>query len=222
LKIEVKKNILATNASMAAENRSRLESHGVCMLNLMASPGAGKTSVITRAIEGTRDRLKLAVIEGDIASEIDSLAIEAMDIPAIQINTGGSCHLTAVMVASALDHLDLEALDLIIIENVGNLVCPAEFDLGEAGRLVIASVAEGHDKPHKYPLIFREVDAILVNKIDLLSYCDFNLTQFHQVVRRLNPTAAVIELSCREGYGIDEWCQWLTATATGRRSELPS
>ncbi|MCL4473619.1 MAG: hydrogenase nickel incorporation protein HypB [Actinobacteria bacterium] len=213
MKIEVRKNILATNAAMAAENRQRLEDNGVCMINVMASPGAGKTSVITRAIEGTRDRLNLAVIEGDIASEIDSLAIEAMDIPAIQINTGGSCHLTAAMISSALDHLGLDRLDLIFIENVGNLVCPAEFDLGETGRLVIASVAEGDDKPYKYPLIFRAVDAILVNKIDLVDHCDFDLDQFREVVGGLNPEAPVIELSCREGAGLEDWCGWLETTA---------
>lgn len=222
MKIEVKKNIMATNSSVAVGNRQRLAEHGVCMLNLMASPGAGKTSVIIKAIEGTRDRLKLAVIEGDIASEIDSLAIEAMDIPAIQINTGGSCHLTAAMVSTALDHLDLDSLDLIIIENVGNLVCPAEFDLGESARMVIASVAEGHDKPYKYPMIFREVDAILVNKIDLLDYCDFDLAQFRQVVQGLNPVAPVMELSCRNSHGTDEWCQWLEATALGSRLDLTS
>ncbi|MHB8859722.1 MAG: hydrogenase nickel incorporation protein HypB [Thermoleophilia bacterium] len=213
MKIEVRKNILATNAAMATENRQRLEDKGVCMINVMASPGAGKTSVITRAIEGTRDRLNLAVIEGDIASEIDSLAIEAMDIPAIQINTGGSCHLTAAMISSALDHLDLDGLDLIFIENVGNLVCPAEFDLGETSRLVIASVAEGDDKPYKYPLIFRAVDAILVNKIDLVDHCDFDLDQFREVVGGLNPEAPVIELSCRESAGLEDWCGWLETTA---------
>ena len=213
MKIEVKKNILATNAAMAAANRKRLEENGVCMINVMASPGAGKTSAITKAIEGTRDRLNLAVIEGDIASEIDSLAIEAMDIPAIQINTGGSCHLTAAMTAQALDYLDLASLDLIFIENVGNLVCPAEFDLGETGRLMIASVAEGDDKPHKYPLIFRAVDAILVNKVDLLAHCDFDLERFREVVGGLNPGAPVIELSCRDGFGLDEWCGWLETAA---------
>jgi len=222
LKIEVKKNIMATNASVAAENRERLTEQGICMVNLMASPGAGKTSAIIKAIEGTRGLLSLAVIEGDIASEIDSLTIEAMDIPAIQINTGGSCHLTAAMIASALDHLDLVALDLIIIENVGNLVCPAEFDLGETARLVIASVAEGHDKPYKYPLIFREVEAILINKIDLLPYCDFNLAKFRQVIHSLNPSASLIELSCKDGYGADELCDWLRETASRNRADLRS
>ncbi len=222
MKIEVKKNILATNSAMAAENHQRLEDHDVRMINLMASPGAGKTSVIMQAIEHTRDRLRLAVIEGDIASEIDSLAIEAMDIPAIQINTDGGCHLTAVMIASALDHLDLDTLDLIIIENVGNLVCPAEFDLGETARLVIASVTEGHDKPHKYPMIFRQVDAIIVNKIDLLSYCDFDLNHFRRTVRDLNPDVPIMELSCRDGFGVGEWRRWLEASATAGPIDLKS
>jgi len=222
LKIEVKKNILATNATAAARNRERLLQHGICMVNLMASPGAGKTSTIIKAIEGTGGLLNIAVIEGDIASEIDSLTIEAMDIPAIQINTGGSCHLTAGMIGEALDHLDLDALDLIIIENVGNLVCPAEFDLGESARMMIASVTEGHDKPYKYPLIFREVDAILINKIDLLPYCDFDLPQFRQLVQSLNPAASLIELSCKDGYGADEMCDWLRETASRNRADLHS
>ncbi|MHB1054773.1 MAG: hydrogenase nickel incorporation protein HypB [Thermoleophilia bacterium] len=209
MKIEVKKNILATNDRAAAANRSRLEAHGVCMVNLMASPGAGKTSTVIKAIEGSRENLAMAVIEGDIASEIDSLTIEAMDIPAIQINTGGSCHLTAGMIGTALDHLDLPALDLIIVENVGNLVCTAEFDLGESSRVMISCITEGHDKPYKYPLMFREVDAILLNKIDLLPYCDFDMAQFRQVLSTLNPAATLIEMSCRDGSGTDAWCRWL-------------
>ncbi len=213
MKIEIKKDILASNASVAAQNRERLRRHSVCMVNMMASPGAGKTSAIVKAIEGVAG-LRMAVIEGDIASEIDSVLIEAMGVTALQINTGGSCHLTATMITSALNYLDLGSLDLIIIENVGNLVCPAEFDLGETARVMIASVAEGHDKPYKYPLMFREVDAILVNKVDLLPLCDFDLAHFHQAVAGLNPAAAVLELSCRDGLGADRWCDWLrSATA---------
>ncbi|MCL6093461.1 MAG: hydrogenase nickel incorporation protein HypB [Actinomycetota bacterium] len=212
MKIEVRKNILQTNAAAAARNRELLGQHDVCMVNLMASPGAGKTSTIIRAIENAGP-LRLAVIEGDIASEIDSLAIEALDVTALQINTGGSCHLTAAMISSALGYLELEELDLIIIENVGNLVCPAEFDLGETARVMIASVAEGDDKPHKYPLMFREVDAVLVNKIDLLPYCDFDLDEFRQLVGRLNPRAPIIELSCKDGDGAGAWSRWLTDTA---------
>lgn len=213
MKIEIKKNILARNSTHAQANRSRLAGQKVAMVNLMASPGAGKTSSVVRAIEGLREHLNIAVIEGDIASEIDSLTIEALGIPAIQINTGGSCHLTAAMIAAALDHLRLQDLDLIIVENVGNLVCTAEFDLGQNSNAMIASVTEGHDKPHKYPLIFKEADAVLINKTDLLPYCDFDLNQFREVVQRLNPGADIIELSCRDGDGAADWCRWLEAAA---------
>lgn len=222
MRIEVKQNILADNSRAAAVNRKRLAASGVYLLNLMAAPGAGKTSMIIKAIEGLRDQLSLAVIEGDIASEIDSLTIEAMDVPAIQINTGGACHLTAPMVGQALDHLDLETLDLVIIENVGNLVCPAEFDLGENSRVMISSVPEGHDKPHKYPLMFREVDAVLINKIDLIPYCDFDLADFRNVVTSLNPDVSILELSCREGLGAPEWCEWLAGVAAGDRKTAES
>lgn len=215
MRIEIKQNILADNSRAAAANRTRLEENGVCLINLMAAPGAGKTSTIVKAIEGLGAELSLAVIEGDIASEIDSLTIEAMDVPAIQINTGGACHLTASMIAQALDHLDLAALDAIIIENVGNLVCPAEFDLGEAVKVMISSVAEGHDKPYKYPLMFREVDAVLINKIDLIPHCDFDLEDFRRVVTGLNPDVHIFELSCRDGDGAAEWCDWLLS-AVGR------
>ncbi|MBE0429602.1 MAG: hydrogenase nickel incorporation protein HypB [Thermoleophilia bacterium] len=209
MKIEVKKNVLQNNDLAAARNRSRLAGKRTAMLNLMAAPGAGKTSAIIKAIEGTRDSRALAVIEGDITSEVDSLAIEALGIPAIQINTGGSCHLTASMIGAALDHLDLDNLDLIIVENVGNLVCPAEFDLGESARVTISSVAEGHDKPLKYPLVFREVDAVVINKTDLMPYCDFDLAFFRDAVERLNPDAHVLRMSCRDGSGSEEWCRWL-------------
>lgn len=213
MKIEVKKNILASNSSLADRNRELLEKNRVCMVNMMASPGAGKTSVIMKALESITDKLSLAVIEGDIASEIDSLAIEAMDVTALQINTGGACHLTAAMIGSALEHLDLGALDMVIIENVGNLVCPVEFDLGETSKVMIASVAEGDDKPHKYPLIFKEVDAILINKIDLLPYCDFDMDAFRRVVGELNPNVDIMEISCSNGQGINSWGSWLESTA---------
>lgn len=214
MRIEVKKNILATNAAVAAENRELLKKNNTCMINLMASPGAGKTSAIMKAIESIGGDLSIAVIEGDIASEVDSLAIEAMDIQALQINTGNSCHLTASMVSSALEHLDLGSLDLIIIENVGNLVCPAEFDLGESSRVLISSISEGHDKPIKYPQIFKETDAIIINKTDLMPYCNFDMHQFRETIDKLNPDASVLELSCTEETGIDEWGYWLESTAS--------
>jgi hydrogenase nickel incorporation protein HypB len=209
MKIEVKKNLLAKNDVVAAENRDTLNKNNVSLLNLMAAPGAGKTSLISRTIEALRDHIAIAVIEGDIASEVDSLAIEAMGIPAIQINTDGGCHLNASMIATALQHLDLETLDLIIIENVGNLVCPAEFDLGEGARSLIASVAEGHDKPYKYPMIFKETDTVIINKVDLLPYCEFDMPQFQQLVEELNPDVKIFEVSCTDGNGIEEWSEWL-------------
>lgn len=210
MKIEVKKNLLAKNDVVAAENRDTLNKNNVSLLNLMAAPGAGKTSLISRTIEALRDHIAIAVIEGDIASEVDSLAIEAMGIPAIQINTDGGCHLNASMIATALQHLDLETLDLIIIENVGNLVCPAEFDLGEGARSLIASVAEGHDKPYKYPMIFKETDTVIINKVDLLPYCEFDMPQFQQLVEELNPDVKIFEVSCTDGNGIEEWSEWLS------------
>lgn len=215
MKIEVKQNILAKNDDAAAQNRGLLKNNGVTLFNLMAAPGAGKTSLIMRTIEALRDRFSIAIIEGDIASEVDSLAIEAMDIPALQINTGGSCHLNAAMIASALGHLDLKAIDMIIIENVGNLVCPAEFDLGENGRILITSVTEGHDKPYKYPMIFKQTDTILINKVDLLPYCDFDMAHFRELVEGLNPAVQIFELSCTQDQGIDAWAEWL-ATAMNR------
>ncbi|RJQ45246.1 MAG: hydrogenase accessory protein HypB [Gaiellales bacterium] len=215
MRIEVRQNILARNDEAAAANRALLASHDVTLVNLMAAPGAGKTSVIMGTIEELRSRVGIAVIEGDIASEVDSLAIEAMDIPAIQINTGGGCHLNAGMIGTALEHLDLEALDMIIIENVGNLVCPAEFDLGEESRILITSVTEGHDKPYKYPQIFRVADAVLINKVDLLPYCDFDMARFRELVLGLNPGASLFEVSCTEERGLAAWTAWL-ASAVGR------
>lgn len=213
MKIEVKQSILARNDEAATRNRELLRRNGVRLFNLMAAPGAGKTSVITRTIGELRERVNIAVIEGDIASEVDSLAIEAMGIPAIQINTDGGCHLSAGMIGTALEHLDLGELDVIIIENVGNLVCPAEFDLGENGRILITSVTEGHDKPYKYPMIFKVVDTVLVNKVDLLPYCDFDMAHFQKLVRGLNPEVNLFEVSCTEDLGLDRWAEWLAATA---------
>lgn len=210
MKIEVKKNLLAKNDDVAARNRALLQDNNVALLNLMAAPGAGKTSFITRTILSLHSQQAIAVIEGDIASEVDSRAIEEMGIPAIQINTDGGCHLNASMIATALEHIDLEAVDLIIIENVGNLVCPAEFDLGEGSRALITSVTEGHDKPLKYPMIFKQTDTVVINKIDLLPYCDFDIVGFRQVVEELNPSVDFFEVSCVDGSGIDTWSEWLS------------
>jgi hydrogenase nickel incorporation protein HypB len=208
--IQVLQNILGANESIANANRVKLQAAGVFVINLMASPGAGKTSLILRTIEALRDQLRIAVIEGDIASTIDADRINRQGVMALQINTGGACHLDANMVSRALDRLSLAEIDLLIIENVGNLVCPASFDLGEDCRVMVASVAEGDDKPHKYPLMFSEVEAVVVNKTDLLAFSDFNLESFYQVVKGLNPGAEIIEVSCRTNEGIAAWGEWLS------------
>ncbi len=207
--IRVLQNILGANERIAGQNRDRLHRAGTFAVNLMASPGAGKTSLILHTIEGLRGRLRIAVVEGDIASTIDADRIGREGVTALQINTGGACHLDANMLDRALEALPLDQTDLLIIENVGNLVCPAEFDLGEDCRVMLASVAEGHDKPQKYPTMFAEVEAVVLNKIDLLPYSDFDVDAFRQSVLGLNPKAALIEVSCRTSEGIDIWTEWL-------------
>jgi hydrogenase nickel incorporation protein HypB len=183
-------------------------------MNLMASPGAGKTSLIERTIKGLGERLRIGVIEGDIASSVDSERLKALGIQVVQINTGGACHLDANMIRQALDHLDLGNLDLLIIENVGNLVCPAEFKLGEGLRVMILSVAEGHDKPLKYPLMFSDSQVLIVNKTDLMGMSDFDLEELRSTVRGMNPGITIFEVSCRSGEGVTPWTDWLFEKAT--------
>ena len=205
----MKKNILANNDQAAAQNRSRLQEHNVCMVNLMASPGAGKTSTIMKTVRALQDELRIAVIEGDIASKVDAEKMKECGIPVVQINTGGACHLDANMIHGALAHLDLESLDLVIIENVGNLVCPAEFRLGESLKVMLLSVAEGHDKPLKYPLMFGLANVLLVNKIDMLELTDFDMIALRETVGSMNPNILFFELSCRTGEGFPAWIDWL-------------
>jgi hydrogenase nickel incorporation protein HypB len=183
----------------------------------MASPGAGKTSLIVQTIEALRDDTRIGVVEGDIASRVDADTIEALGIPVVQINTGGTCHLDANMVHGALEQLPLDNLDLLLIENVGNLICPTDFALGEALKVMVASVPEGDDKPYKYPAMFAAVDAIVVNKIDLLPYVEFGLDEFNQLVTGLNSRVQVFQVSCTTGEGIEEWADWLLAKT---RSEV--
>ena len=209
MQIELNHPILELNQKSAEANRELLSQTGTVMLNLMASPGAGKTSLILATIEALRSKYRIAVIEGDIASDVDAQKIKAIGIASVQINTGGACHLEANMINRALDVLDLDALDLIIVENVGNLVCPTEFDLGENARAVILSVPEGDDKPLKYPNIFAISDAVLVNKIDALPLFDFNSQAFNQSVHDLNPKAPIFKLSAKTTEGLDLWCNWL-------------
>lgn len=210
--IELNQPILELNDRLAAANRARLAEHKVFMLDVMASPGAGKTSLILKTIEALGGAYRLAVIEGDVASDVDAQRIKrAAGIPAVQINTGGACHLEAAMLSRALDALPLAELDLIIVENVGNLVCPTEFDLGASARVVILSVPEGDDKPLKYPGIFAIADAVLVNKMDALALFDFDLAVFRESVSGLNPLAPILPLSARTGEGVGEWVEWLRA-----------
>ncbi len=212
-RVEVLKSVTSANDAIAAQNQQILDKHGILAINLMSSPGAGKTSLILKTIERLRDELKLAVIEGDVASKIDADKIDKQGIPVVQINTGGSCSLEAHMITSALDKLPLGCMDLLFIENVGNLICPAEFALGEHKKVVISSIPEGDDKPMKYPLMFTEADALVINKVDLLPHLEFNLANFRKAVKGLNPKVKVFEVSCKTGAGIDAWCGWIATEA---------
>jgi len=207
--ISIKENILAANTKKAEANRKILVDNSVLMINVMSSPGSGKTSLILKTIDRLRDKYRIAVIEGDVASCIDTDRITGRNIRAIQVNTGGGCHLDAPMIRKALDTLDLEWFDLIFIENVGNLVCTADFDLGAHLNAVILSVPEGDDKPFKYPVMFIEADAVLVNKIDVLPYFDFNLEEFPGIIKGLNPQARIFPVSARTEEGVESWISWI-------------
>jgi hydrogenase nickel incorporation protein HypB len=218
MKLELGQPILDKNDKLAQANRARCDAHDVYVVDLLASPGAGKTSTIVATIEALRDRYRIAVIEGDIAGRVDAERIKALGIPAVQINTGGSCHLEADMVARAFDVLDLDALDLIIIENVGNLVCPTDFYLGENAKVMILSVPEGHDKPLKYPGIFQASAAVILNKVDTMPVFDFNENEFRATVENLNPHAPIFPLAAVKGQGVKAWTTWLSAQIEGFRS----
>jgi len=208
-KIPVVERIMSANDKVAARNREVFDQHHVHVVNIMASPGAGKTTLILRTIEALRGKRAVGAIEGDLASEVDSLKIRELGVPAVQINTGGGCHLDAVQVNAILDQLPLEELDLLFIENVGNLVCPVGFVLGEHTRVGISSIPEGDDKPHKYPTIFANVDALVISKIDLLPYLPFDMDEFQRLVRSLNPEISIFPVSAVTGEGMDDWVQWL-------------
>jgi len=209
-RIPVVENILSANDHLAEENRARIEAANVFSINLMASPGAGKTSLIEKTLPLLKDKLRVAVVDGDIATSLDADRAAAAGAQAsIQVNTGGECHLDAVMLHGALNQLDLTQFDLLMVENVGNLVCPAEFRLGTHKSVLIASVPEGADKPYKYPGMYRGVDALIINKIDLLPYIDFDMDFFRRGVEALNPGVITFPLSCRTGEGMDTWINWL-------------
>lgn len=220
-KVPVVEQILNANDSLAAQNRARLDAAGVVGLNIMASPGAGKTSVILQTIAGSDGSLQLGVIEGDTAAvTIDADKVLSAGMPAVQINTGGQCHLDAVMLAGALPQIPLEDVDLLIVENVGNLICPASFTLGTHFNAVVASVPEGDDKPYKYPNIYRGIDALILNKMDLLPYIDFDVDYFRQGIEILNPGAAFFPLSCKTGEGIPAWIDWLGSRVAEQSNSL--
>jgi len=212
-KIAVVKQILSANDQVAAENRATFAGAGVFVLNLMASPGAGKTSVILATTARLPQGVRPAVIEGDLASSIDADTVAARGIPVVQINTGGNCHLDAPMVRAALPHLRLDEIDLLFIENVGNLVCPADFALGADIAVVVASVPEGHDKPYKYPGMFATADVVLLNKADLLEVFEFDVDYFRRGLEMVNPDVPLFLVSCRTGEGLDWWVNWLLEKA---------
>jgi hydrogenase nickel incorporation protein HypB len=217
--IEIKEDILTDNKKMASEIREELSAKKVLMLNIMSSPGAGKTSLILKTTEALKKDALIAVIEGDIDSMVDSEKITAAGVKAVQIRTGGFCHLDAAMVKKSLDVLDLDELDLVILENVGNLVCPAEVDTGAAKNIMILSVPEGDDKPLKYPLMFTVCDVLVINKIDYMWLSDFDIVKLRERVKKLNPGISIFEVSCSTGQGIETWVSWVKkemGSATGK------
>ncbi|MEW6109348.1 MAG: hydrogenase nickel incorporation protein HypB [Nitrospirota bacterium] len=212
MKVKVVTKILEANERIALENRKLFDKAGIFAVNLMSAPGAGKTSLLEKTLSANSD-LRIGVIEGDIAGSDDSERIERLGAPVVQINTGGACHLDANMINEVLDDLPLDELDIVFIENVGNLVCPAEFKVGEDMKIMLLGVTEGHDKPLKYPLMFQESSALILNKIDLLPYTDVDIDKVKKDSLSLNPGLRIFEVSCRTGQGISEWVKWLETQA---------
>ena len=209
MEVQVMQDILGKNDRIAAENQALFADKKIFALNLMGSPGSGKTSLLEKTMAALKDELKMAVIEGDLFTSKDADRIAKYDVPVIQINTSGGCHLDAPMVQKVLREMDLEALDLLIIENVGNLVCPAEFNVGEDEKGVVLSITEGDDKPMKYPLIFKESAVTVLNKVDILPYTNFDMASAREDILTLHPAARIIETSCTTGQGMEEWFNWL-------------
>ena len=210
MKVSVVKNVLAANDRIANENRELFDKNKVYVINLMSSPGAGKTSLVERTILALRDKYKIGVIEGDIQDTYDADRIAKLDIPVVQINTGGACHIDGNMIREALPVFDLSKTDLLIVENVGNLVCPAEFKIGENVKIMLLSTPEGADKPAKYPLMFQESAVLLINKIDLMPYVDFDLEKAKHDALSLHQDLKIFEVSCKTAAGLDGWIAWLT------------
>jgi hydrogenase nickel incorporation protein HypB len=209
LKIKLVKNILEANERIAEENRKIFKQNGIFVINVMSAPGAGKTTLLEKTINTLKDKIRIGVIEGDIATTKDAERIEATGVPVIQINTDGACHLDANMVRGVIDDLPLAEIDLLIIENVGNLVCPAEFKVGEDAKVMLLSVTEGDDKPLKYPLMFSESSLLLINKIDLLPYTEFDISKVKKDSLSINPELNILEVSAKTGKGMDIWYGWI-------------
>ncbi len=218
MQIKVMANILDRNDQIAAELHEKLSSAGIFVVNLLGSPGCGKTSLLENTIAALKNEISIAVIEGDLFTAKDAQRIERHGVPVVQINTSGGCHLDANMVSSALNDLDLASLDLLIIENVGNLVCPAEFNVGEDVKVTMLSITEGEDKPLKYPLIFKQASVVILNKVDLLSYTSFDMPAAINDITSINPETVLLQASCQSGAGLPAWYQWLKEQVRTKKS----
>ena len=216
--ITIGEDILGANEEKAQANQKRLDKHGILAINIMSSPGAGKTSLLMNTINRLKTDVRISVIEGDVASSVDAEKVNELGAAVVQINTDGGCHLDANMIESALDNLPLDKTDLLFVENVGNLICPVEFALGEHKRVLISSLPEGDDKPLKYPAMFADADIVLLNKIDLKPYLNFNIEAFQKTVTGLNPKVQIFPISCQTGEGLEAWFSWLEAGIKDRKA----
>lgn len=221
MKVSVVRNILEANERIAAQNKALFDENKIFVVNLMSSPGAGKTSLLERTIDTLKEEIRIAVIEGDIQSSQDAERVAEKGIPVVQINTGGACHLDGNMIRDTFGEFNFKELDLLVVENVGNLVCPAEFRVGEDFKAMILSVAEGDDKPSKYPLMFHESKVLLINKIDLLPYVDCSLEKVRQDALKINPDLIIFEVSCKTGQGLNGWYDWLRNEVKAKRKNVP-
>lgn len=218
--ILVKKNILGTNDEIAKQNREIFNDKGIFTINMLGSPGAGKTSVLEQTIKNLKDEIKMAVIEGDLYTTKDAERIESHGIEVLQVNTGGGCHLDASMITESINHIDIDGLDFLIIENVGNLVCPASYDLSEDMKVTVLSITEGNDKPLKYPSMFQRSELLIVNKVDLLEYTNFSMEELYEDIKSLNENIKIIEVSCSTGKGINELIQFFKEKIEEKRRGL--
>ena len=217
MKISVVRNILEANDRIAQQNRDLFNENGLLVINLMSSPGAGKTSLLEKSIDALKGDLRIGIIEGDIQSSQDAERIAKKGVPVVQINTGGACHLDGNMIRDTFGEFNFREIDLLVVENVGNLVCPAEFRVGEDFKVMILSVTEGDDKPTKYPLMFHESKVLLINKIDLLPYVDFSLEKIKEDSFKINPDLAIFRISCKTGEGLEDWYNWLRKQVKTRK-----